>query len=341
MRKNHNTAAIAAAAVLSLVLLAGCRELPGKEAANNQLEQSFSGERGQGLAEAEQDISESTSDLGMHIEEAVADIGAGISEGISTAMDGVGQAAQNTAELVVNKIDADGISREFSTSAEVGSATILSLDNAVGQIEIVAGEGDTINVTATVIAHNKAKDKFAAEVLDKAEATVKISGDKLVVTTHAKENPKKDLWSWAQKKYGTSDFSINYVIEVPSSIDRYEINNNVGTIQLYGLQGLFHIASDVGSIVLEDVNIADTSTVKSDTGNIRLDIRDMQSSSSLKASSSLGAITASLAPDLNCTVEAKSDLGQISGIGKGKQDLNGGGPLLSLSTDIGSISVQN
>jgi hypothetical protein len=198
-----------------------------------------------------------------------------------------------------------------------------------------------VNVTATVIAHNRFKQKFAAEILDEAEVSVKIRGDELKVSTHAKENPKKSLWTWAQKEYGTSDFSINYVIELPSSIDRYEIKNNVGKIELRGLEGDFSIVSDVGSITLTDVEITGKSSVKSDTGSIKLDIREMDSGSSLKASSNIGAVSASLAPDLKCTVEAKSDLGTISGTGKGKQDFNGGGPLLSLSTDIGSISVQN
>ncbi|UQZ32142.1 hypothetical protein C2I18_00385 [Paenibacillus sp. PK3_47] len=340
MRKNNHTAAIAAAAVLSLVLLAGCRELPGKEAANHQLEQSFSGESGQELNEAGQETGGSASDLGSDIEAAVAGIGEGIGNGISKAMDSVGYAVQNTAEFVSDEIKADGISTEFSASAEAGSASVLVLDNAVGQIEVVPSDSDQVHVTATVIS-NKSRAKFAAELPDKAEVSVKASGDKLTVSTHAKEKPAKDLWSWAQKEYGASDFTIDYVIEIPSSIGQYEINNNVGTIQLYGLQGNFHIVSDVGEIVLNDVEIAGKSTVQSDTGSISLDIRDMQKGSSLKASSNIGTVSADLAANLQCTVEAKSDLGEISGTGKGRQDFNGGGPLLSLSTDIGSISVQN
>ncbi|MNN97581.1 hypothetical protein D3C81_2167760 [compost metagenome] len=66
----------------------------------------------------------------------------------------------------------------------------------------------------------------------------------------------------------------------------------------------------------------------------------MTGNSSLTASSDVGAIKTTLVSGLNCTVKASSELGAISGVSKGKQDYNGGGPLLSLSTEIGAITVR-
>lgn len=255
-------------------------------------------------------------------------------------MENVHQAVQNTASVVAEQITADSVSKELVATSKVGSSSTLTLDNAVGEVEVISSTGNTVNVTATIVAHH-ASSKYAPELFDNAEVSVKISGDELKVSTYAKDSPKKDLWSWAHKKYGYSDFSINYLIELPASVDRFEINNDVGSIELSQLQGTFDISSDVGAITLRDVEVTGKSKVETDTGSIELNINEMKNGSSLKAKSDIGKISASLDSSLKCTVEASSELGHISGTGSGKHDLNGGGPLLSLSTEIGSISIQN
>ncbi|MNC33964.1 hypothetical protein D3C75_823760 [compost metagenome] len=106
------------------------------------------------------------------------------------------------------------------------------------------------------------------------------------------------------------------------------------------LQGTFDISSNVGSILIDNAQFSGKSTVKSNTGSIELDIRAMKAGSSLKAHSDIGKVIADLDSSLKCTVSAKSELGQITGTGAGKTDIKGGGPLLSLSTQIGSITVQ-
>jgi hypothetical protein len=317
LKKNHNTALIAAVAVFSIALLAGCRELPGKEAADNQLEQRLSGNIGQEAAEA-------------------------LKQGIGKATVTIGDAVQTTTDRIEDKINDEGISREFSTSLPAGSASVLKLDNALGEISVVPAAGDEIVVKATVIVHNRPTSEAASGVLDHAEVSIEHKGDALTVSTHGEDSPKKNLWDWSQKEYGHSDFSINYVIELPATVGRVEINNNVGTIQLRGLQGTFDIGSNVGSVVLQDTVFSGKSTVQSNTGSIELGISGMDNGSSLKATSDIGKITVELADSVQCTVEAKSELGHIAGAESGKQQkYGGGGPLVSLTTQIGAISINN
>lgn len=66
----------------------------------------------------------------------------------------------------------------------------------------------------------------------------------------------------------------------------------------------------------------------------------MDSSSSLLAKTEVGSVSAVLDDNLKCSLEAKSELGQIKGVPGGKADINGGGPLVSLSSEIGAITVQ-
>ncbi|QSF42962.1 hypothetical protein [Paenibacillus tianjinensis] len=334
MRKKHSTAIIAAVTVFSLVLLAGCRELPGKEAADNQLEESFSGNNGTPFLESlHLELSEASEEVGQDIEEAAGNV--------QEAAGNVQEAVQEAAAEVTDQINENGLRQDLTVSLKSGDSTGLILDNAVGKIDVVSVEGDTVHVSASVIAHNPVTKEVDQKILDNAEVSIESNRGKLMVSAHPKDSPKKDLWTWAQKKYKHSDFSINYVIEVPAGITGYEINNNVGSVQLSGLQGSFKIISDVGTISLQDVQITGKSIVQTDTGSISLGLGSMTSGSSLTASSDVGAIKTTLASGLKCTVKASSELGAISGVSKGKQDYNGGGPLLALSTEIGAITVRD
>ncbi|KUP23428.1 hypothetical protein [Paenibacillus sp. DMB5] len=326
MRKKHNTAIIAAVTVFSLVLLAGCRELPGKEAADQQLEESLSGSNSAGFFES----------LSLDAGIAAEDLGREIAEAADDVHDAVKETAAETAE----QINENSLRQELTTSLTAGGSTRLQLDNAVGKIELIPGKGDTLSVSATLIAHNPLTRDTDHKILDNAEVSIENKNGRLTVSAHSKDNPDKNLWTWAQREYGHSDFSINYVIEVPEIVTAYDITNNVGSIEATGLEGSFDITSDVGTITLKDAVITGKSKVQSETGSIVLDLEGMESGSSLKASSTIGAIKASLAGGLNCTVKADSELGAISGVTDGRQDYNGGGPMLSLSTEIGAISVQ-
>ncbi|WNS44762.1 hypothetical protein [Paenibacillus sp. MMS20-IR301] len=315
MKKNQNTALLAAVAVFSIAILAGCRELPGKEAADNQLEQRLSGNFQQEAAQA-------------------------VKSSIGNITTAVGEAVQETTEKLEDKINAEGISREFSTSLPAGSASVVKVENALGEIALSPSSGDEIVVTATVIVHDRNNKESTTAILDNAELSIEHAGNALIVSMHGTGNTEKDLWDWAKKEYGDSDFSINYAIGLPADVDRYELTNNVGAIQLRGLKGSFDVTSNVGSIIVQDAVFTGKSAVVSNTGSIELGISGMESGSSLKARSDIGRITADLDHSLQCTVKADSELGHIAGAEAGKpQDYNGGGPLVSLTTQIGAISV--
>lgn len=103
------------------------QELPGKEAADHQLEQRLSGNFQQEAAEA-------------------------VKQSIGKATVSLGDAVQTTTDRIEQKINDEGISREFSTSLPAGSASVFKLDNVLGEISLVPASGDKIVVKATVVA---------------------------------------------------------------------------------------------------------------------------------------------------------------------------------------------
>ncbi|MDQ0192754.1 hypothetical protein [Paenibacillus wynnii] len=313
MRQNYKP--ILAAVVLSMVLLAGCTQLPGKADNNWEL-------------------------IGEN--EVRQDLGTALQQDLGEAAAGLEQTVEDSAIKLSEHIITKGISKKLSAAKEVGSSTVLSINNPVGTIEVKPASGNQIIVNTTIwFDNNSNHEADRQEIMDNAEVSIQLNGDKITASTHVKNNPKKDLWTWAQDKFDYSNFSIDYSIEVPESVDMYQITNNVGEVQLHDLQGTYRIVSNVGAVKISGAAFTGKSTVESNTGSIHLDIADMKAKSSLKVKTDIGSISASLAKSLQCSLEIESELGVINGAEDGKSEINGGGPLISLSSSIGAITIDN
>ncbi|AOZ92474.1 hypothetical protein [Paenibacillus crassostreae] len=261
--------------------------------------------------------------------------------GIGEVTEAIGDTAQNISSDWSAELKKDGLQKEISLTQEVGSASTLNMDNAVGNIEVIAATDDNLIVNATLsFPKSSLREAKYQEILDQAEVSVVVQGDQLKIVTHPQGNSKKSLWTWAEDKYGFSEFSIDYKVELPDSVNQFDLTNNVGELTLRNLKGNYDVVSDVGTINIEGAQIQGESTVQSDVGRIQLGIEQMESDSSLKVNTEVGGITTTLAGTLQCSLNVESDLGQITGVNKGKSDINGGGPLLSLTSAVGSIAVE-
>ncbi|WP_438347842.1 hypothetical protein ACP8HI_19555 [Paenibacillus sp. FA6] len=236
----------------------------------------------------------------------------------------------------------DGIHKEISLTQEIGSASDLLLENEVGSIEVTATTDDQMTVSATFSFPNKpSRESKYQEIIDNTEISVVTRGDQLEITTHPKGNEKTDMWKWVKKEYGFSQFSIDYKVELPDSVNRYKIQSDVGRIKLHNLQGIYDIRSDVGTIYIEGAQIQGESKITSDVGSLQLGINQMDSESTLIAKTDVGSIKAILAETLQYSLKVSSDVGRVVGAPKGESDMNGGGPLITLTSDVGSITVES
>lgn len=313
MRSNYKPA-LAAAVVLSMVLLAGCRELPGK--ADNKLEQNVENNLQQNL-------------------------GIALQQEIGEAAVNLEQTVENSAIKLTDHIISKGISRQLSSSKqEVGSSSVLSISNPVGTIEVKPSSDKQITVHTTIWFDSNSKHETDRQkIMDNAKTSIQIDGDTISITTFAQDHPKKDLWTWAEDQFNYSEFSIDYIVEVPVSVDMYKITNNVGEVQLHDLQGTYHIVNNVGAVHISGAKFIGKSKVETNTGSIHLDITDMAPKSILEANTNIGSLSASLADSLKCSLETKSELGVITGAVDGKSDINGGGPLITLTSSLGAITI--
>ncbi|MFU1797968.1 hypothetical protein ACM1RC_29205 [Paenibacillus azoreducens] len=297
-----------AVALLSTVFLAGCGEVD----------------------EAMQNIKEEAVQTADEFVQAAKDEG-------NVAVRAADHLASDTTNKVKDNIRKKGKQLNLTAQREVGAETVLCIDHKVGDIKLVPGKGQTLSVKTTIWAKD---DKAYSRIEKEAETSFVSANGKLMIVTSPKGEPDTNLWDWSNSKYGTSNFMIDYEVEVPAAMTGFEITNNVGGIQIDNLKGVYLVNNDVGETVISRAYIQGESRIGSGAGRLQLGISGIAEDGSLKAKTDVGSIDASFEGSLKFTLDSDSDLGLISGAAKGKQDVNGGGPLVTLSSSVGSITVR-
>lgn len=262
-----------------------------------------------------------------------------------TAKEAVGEAAAALETSAEKAVDMEALKKgetlELSASAQAGSAKELRLDNAVGNIEVKEAEGS--EVTVKVILRAQAmpfSKKDLQSVFDKATVSIEQDGNELRIYAHAKENADMDLWEWAKKELNYTNFSVDYSIGLPKSVNGFDIQNDVGDIVLGGLEGSYKVNTDVGEIQIKDAGITGESEMTTSTGSIELGIARMEKEGDLQVRADIGSIDVDLAETVQCELKTKVDVGDIDGAPKGTSTRGDGGPLLALEAAVGSISVK-
>ena len=235
-----------------------------------------------------------------------------------------------------------GVKGNLESIEELDLKETLILKNEVGNIEVTAAADGKMTVQAVIWAlDNDSGKEILQNVLEQAVITVSYKGGKMDITVRSKKDAKLDLWTWAEKEYGNSKFTINYKVELPSAVTSFELSTGVGEIHLSNLNGTYTVNNNAGTITIEEGHVRGKSTVKSEAGSILLGINEMVKGSSLKATTDVGNLTAKLPSSLAYKLKTETDLGKVTGAVKGKSDINGGGPLITLTTSVGIITVNN
>ncbi|GAA0133311.1 hypothetical protein YSY43_01510 [Paenibacillus sp. YSY-4.3] len=261
-------------------------------------------------------------------------------EAIVQATSSLEQSVINAADKWGQRSKEAGLSRDISVSHQMGKATKLSVDHTVGNIKVSTYDGDKIRVHAVVWFGKSTKQESRQRILDQAEVAVTEKGDQLRITVHPQDDPNSSLWKWAQKKYGFSDFMIDYEIEVPLAMESYDIRNDVGIVELHDLKGSYSIRSEVGQIKMDNVRITGQSSIITSTGSVDVRIAELSGEGKLNVKTEIGNINAALDDAVQCTLVIKNEVGKITGAAEGTSQVNGGGGEILLQTQVGRITVE-
>ncbi|OZB98882.1 hypothetical protein [Paenibacillus sp. XY044] len=248
-----------------------------------------------------------------------------------------GKTVKDSVRGIEESIKSKGDSVQRTAEREVEKDSMLQIHHEAGNITLVAGPGNKITVETTIWFLN---DQTHRNIAEQAETSIVERNGTMEIVTHAKDEPGRDLWDWAESRFGKSELLIEYVVNVPDKVTGYEIVNEVGSITMNNLNGSYQVENHVGGITVEGAYVVGKSKIKSEAGSVRVGILEMERGSSLQVGTDVGGVQAVLANSLSCTLKVQSELGTISGVSKGSTDINGGGPIISISTSVGAISVE-
>ncbi|WP_018752247.1 hypothetical protein [Paenibacillus sanguinis] len=252
---------------------------------------------------------------------------------------------QDSLELTVDNwaenMTSKQVTHELSHTTDIGKADKLIIDNQVGSVEVVQGTTDQLSVGAVItVQQGRISQKQQEELFEASTVSVTTKKGITEVRVHAKDDAGQSLWSWANKTLKTSEFTIDYIVQVPASVQEFDIGVAVGNIKVAGVTGKYRLEGDVGSISVQDGGIVGKSTIATETGSVNLSLASLEPDSTLHVNADVGSITASVADSIGYTLETATELGQITGAPEGTSEQNGGGPRVSLTTSLGSIKVE-
>lgn len=203
-------------------------------------------------------------------------------------------------------VEGPEITESFYAEYDPVNTTVLNVENVNGNIRINRWDGDRILVYA------EKKTRYSKDELDKVEITATRGDTQLDIDV-------KHAAAWTR-------VSVEIYITVPANciVDRARTSN--GNVTITGVDGDVEASSSNGDVIVTGVN----GYVKATASNGRIEIRDTTGIQDLKTSngailaeisdirddvditSSNGAITVYLNPDMNIDIKGSVSNGRIS-----------------------------
>jgi hypothetical protein len=208
----------------------------------------------------------------------------------------------------------------------------LTVDNTVGAIRVQRGNtADEVTVTYTKKAYGLTKSRADKE-LDKVTVDIQQPDDDTIMVTVNSDRSKDSLWNLANK--------VEITVTVPEDVS-LALTNNMGDITINDVHArALDIQSNTGSIIYEGSLGSDpaaTFNIETNTGEITV-ILPADVNVSLDADSDVGNITVSDAFDHMADVnEVRTGVGETwtGTLGESAESV----PTLRLHTNTGSINV--
>ena len=229
----------------------------------------------------------------------------------------------------------------FSRSFDVDEPAELMVDLDVGSLAIVAGDGSTVQVDASIKAFG-VSDTDAQQMLDNLQLTATQTSSRVEVVGR---------WEDPNPLRGRSP-QIDLRISVPRRTD-IEVDLGAGRVDVSGIEGNADIKANVGQVTLRDLDIPETLVVESNVAEVDY-TGALNEGSSYRFTSDVGAIQLRLPEDSRFAIDAASDLGAVvvefDVVGESTRELTGakvegvvGGAsdtTLYLRSDVGAIYVR-
>lgn len=193
---------------------------------------------------------------------------------------------------------ADTVTQVLQAQAPV----TLTIDVPVGDVRIRGGDVGQINIRATKRAWGR-NSADAQRVLDGIDVQIVQDGDQVRITGTG--------LTWADGSSGAPRSPrLDLEISAPTQTT-LRVTSSVGRVEAANLQGDVSITADVGSVMLSEVAPAKTLSVDSRVASIRFS-GPLVPGAAYRLTSDIGRIALHLPEDSTFSLDARSDIGNIS-----------------------------
>jgi hypothetical protein len=234
-------------------------------------------------------------------------------------------------------VSAQDQGREFHWSGKLAADQLVQVKNVNGNIDVEAGSGDQIEVTAEKSGRNA----------DQVKIEVTTTGDGIVVCPIYPGSSQSCSASWRGNHVNGDDAKVHFTIHMPKNL-RFSGQNVNGDVNAKGLGRFARTDSVNGSVRVSTSAWAEAETVN---GSIKAKMGNAAWNGTLTLKSVNGSIEVELPDDLNADVNFKSLNGHIVSdfpitIGGGfvghtaNGRIGNGGRELSIETVNGSVELK-
>jgi hypothetical protein len=208
-------------------------------------------------------------------------------------------------------IDVGDSEKEYSSDEIIldnVSVTSANIDNNVGTTTIAYGDDASVEIDISYNVTGNDED-LLEEILDIVSVDAEIENDELRVSVINKETGE-NIWKWIDREYKSlnkPNLDVDLDILLPADIKEFDINCNVGNINLKSLEGTFDVRSNVGSIEMKDIIFTGDSEITADVGDVTCSLsRDMEEASEVSLTTNIGNVKLDT-DDLSYTVEDENN----------------------------------
>jgi hypothetical protein len=209
--------------------------------------------------------------------------------------------------LNIDNIRVGGIGVEATTTVDrqefaVERDAALEVSCPVCDVQISAVEGSVIAVEGSL--HAWGSDRQAAELaLEDIEVSLSQEGGRVVAAVLMPNQ------NWGVNWRGQRGSRVDLEITVPRRTD-LEMDVDVGTVEVEGIEGLIDVRADVGDLMLRDVVARDKFTVRTDVARVRFE-GSLSEGVRYDIRSGVGEINVTLPADSSFELDAESNVGDV------------------------------
>lgn len=140
------------------------------------------------------------------------------------------------------------------------STDVLSVCNAIGDVTITNSDNENVKVSVDLVQSKNLDD------IDKKLGNIfvnpKLDNGVVFYEPLCKNDETRDFWEWSSKELNDNGISVNFNIEIPSTIKEVRVYDSIGDIDFKDITAKIYAQTDIGQITGSNITPLDNGTFK-------------------------------------------------------------------------------